>query len=175
MGKIDDLYKEKYKDKEDENSLYIDGSMGVSYPASVRYNRGIKSGMELIKKIRSGEYKLEEDETIKIIGYSMGGAYAAGMAYALMQDPEYAHLLQFVDYLAPYQPKGFSHPNGVLGRQFVSSRDPFWTKRKIENIRLRKTESFGDLFNVFGHSLDEDFNDFINKCLNNNVPIYIRE
>jgi thioesterase domain-containing protein len=52
--------------------------------------------MELIKKNRSGEYKLEEDETIKIIGYSMGGAYAAGMAYALMQDPEYAHLLQFV-------------------------------------------------------------------------------
>jgi RHS repeat-associated protein len=169
---IDELYTNRYNDK---NSLYVNASFEPWSSASERYNRGLESGAELLQKLRSGEYELTEGETIKIVGYSMGGAYAAGMAYALMQDPEYAHLLQFVDYLAPYQPKGFSHPNGVLGRQFVSSRDPFWTKRKIENIRLRKTESFGDLFNVFGHSLDEDFNDFINKCLNNNVPIYIRE
>ena len=155
--------------------MYVNASFDLWSSASERYKRGIKSGAELLQKLRSGEYELTEGETIKIVGYSMGGAYAAGMAYALMQDPEYAHLLQFVDYLAPYQPTDFKHPKGVLGRQFASSRDPFWTKRKIENIRLRKTESFGDLLNVLGHSLDEDFNDFINKCLNNNVPIYIRE
>ena len=169
---IDELYTKRYNDK---NSLYVNASFDLWSSASERYKRGIESGAELLQKLRSGEYELTEGETIKIVGYSMGGAYAAGMAYALMQDPEYAHLLQFVDYLAPYQPTDFKHPKGVLGRQFASSRDPFWTKRKIENIRLRKTESFGDLLNVLGHSLDEDFNDFINKCLNNNVPIYIRE
>ncbi len=167
-GKIDDLYKEKYKDKEDENSLYIDGSMGVSYSASVRYNIGIKSGMELIKKIRSGEYKLEEDETIKIIGYSMGGAYAAGMAYALMQDPEYAHLLQFVDYLAPYQPKGFSHPNGVLGRQFVSSRDWIASNFKIENVTL-KDGNFG----IIGHCFEDGLYDFLLDYLNSGGKITV--
>ena len=124
--------------------------------------------MELIKKIRSGEYKLEEDETIKIIGYSMGGAYAAGMAYALMQDPEYAHLLQFVDYLAPYQPKGFSHPNGVLGRQFVSSRDWIASNFKIENVTL-KDGNFG----IIGHFLNDDFHDFLLDCFNNGVPITV--
>ena len=63
----------------------------------------------------------------------MGGAYAAGMAYALMQDPEYAHLLQFVDYLAPYQPMDFTHPEGVLGRRFISLNDKIAQKDIIKN------------------------------------------
>ena len=98
----------------------------------------------------------------------MGGAYAAGMAYALMQDPEYAHLLQFVDYLAPYQPKGFSHPNGVLGRQFVSSRDWIATDFQIENVTL-KDGNFG----IIGHFLNDDFHDFLLDCFNNGVPITV--
>ena len=168
-GDIDDLYKERNKG---ENSLYIDGSMGVCYPASVRYHRGIKSGMKLIQKLRSGEYELKEGETIKIVGYSMGAAYAAGMAYALTQDPEYAHLLQFVDYLAPFQPTDFTHPEGVLGRQFASRDDFFNTDIEIKNVNVRKTESFGELENLYGHSLCEELYDFLKKCFNNGIPIY---
>ena len=162
---IDDLYKETYND---ENSLYIDGSMGVCYSASVRYNRGIESGAELLQKLRSGEYELTEGETIKIVGYSMGGAYAAGMAYALMQDPEYAHLLQFVDYLAPNQPKGFSHPNGVLGRQFVSSRDWIASNFKIENVTL-KDGNFG----IIGHFFEDGLYDFLLDYLNSGGKITV--
>ena len=141
---IDELYTKRYNDK---NSLYVNGSFRLLSSASERYDRGVESGMELIKKLRSGEYVLGKGETIKIVGYSMGGAYAAGMAYALMQDSEYAHLLEFVDYLAPYQPDSFSHPNEVLGRQFVSSNDWIATDYQIENVTLQKGN-----FGIIGHS-----------------------
>ena len=98
----------------------------------------------------------------------MGGAYAAGMAYALMQDPEYAHLLQFVDYLAPYQPKDFSHPNGVLGRQFVSSRDWIASNFKIENVTL-KDGNFG----ITGHFFEDGLYDFLLDYLNSGGKITV--
>ena len=103
----------------------------------------------------------------------MGGAYAAGMAYALMQDPEYAYLLQFVDYLAPYQPEDFSHPDGVLGRQFSSSKDIFNTDAKIKNIHFQEIENFGGLFDIFGHSLNSVFYNFLEKSFDAGIPIYI--
>jgi len=157
----------------DQKSLYINGSFGLFSSAVERYNSGMKSGLELIQKLRSGELKLEDGETIKIVGYSMGGAYAAGMAYAIMQDPQFAGLLQFVDYLAPYQPTGFSHPEGVLGRQFVSTKDRIATSHKVENIQFYKSESFGDLYNLYGHSLNGDLYNFLRQCFNLGVPIYI--
>jgi RHS repeat-associated protein len=171
-GGIDNLYQKKYND---ENSLYINGSFNLLSLASERYNRGIKSGMELIQKLRSGEYELEEGETIKIIGYSMGGAYAAGMAYALMQDPEYAHLLQFVDYLAPYQPTDFKHPEGVLGRQFASLKDYFNTANHIPNINLVEIGTWGDFLEFGGHLFNDNFKSFLQKCFDNGVPIHIQK
>jgi len=162
---IDQLYKKTFNDNK---AFYINGSFPLYSNAEERYNRGIESGMELIQKLRFGEYTLEKGETIKIVGYSMGGAYAAGMAFALMQDPEYAKLLQFVDYLAPYQPKDFSHPNRVLGRQFVSSNDWIATDCQIENVTLEKGN-----FGKIGHFLNEDFHDFLKNCFDNGVPITV--
>ena len=133
--------------------------------------------MKLIQKLRSGEYELKEGETIKIVGYSMGGAYAAGMAYALTQDPEYAHLLQFVDYLAPFQPTSFTHPEGVLGRQFASSTDKFNTSSHISNIDkdMVKTETWNDYLRMGGHLFNDNFKNFLEKCFNEGIPIYINK
>ena len=168
-GNVDKLYMKQYGDN---HSLYVNGSFGLLSSASARYDRGVESGMELIQKLRSGEYVLGKGETIKIVGYSMGGAYAAGMAYALMQDPEYAYLLQFVDYLAPYQPEDFSHPNGVLGRQLASSKDWIATKERIKNVEFYKTEDFGDISNFGGHFLDGDLHNFLQQCFDFGIPIY---
>lgn len=70
-GNVDKLYMEQYNDA---NALYINGSFGDFTRASVRYNRGMESGRELLEKLRSGELTLGKDETIKIVGYSMGGS-----------------------------------------------------------------------------------------------------
>ena len=162
---IDKLYMKQY---DDMNSLYVNGSFDLTSSASTRYNRGIESGKELLRKLRSGEYSLEEEETIKIVGYSMGGAYAVGMAHTIMQDSEYANLLQFVDYLAPYQPIDFEHPKGVLGRQFVSSKDWIASSSQVENASLEKGN-----FGKIGHWLGEDFYNFLLECFNNGVPIEV--
>ena len=84
------------------------------------------------------------------------------------QDSEYANLLQFVDYLAPYQPTGFEHPDGVLGRQFVSSKDIIATNSQIENVN-----QFKDNFGIIGHSLDKEYYNFLLKCFNNGIPIEV--
>ena len=167
---IDKLYMKQYDDK---NSLYVNGSFDLTSSASTRYNRGIESGKELLRKLRSGEYSLEEEETIKIVGYSMGGAYAAGMAHTIMQDSEYANLLQFVDYLAPYQPTDFEHPKGVLDRQFVSSKDWIATNQSIKNIKFSFVQDFGDIYNLWGHFLSDDMRQFLKQCFENGVPIQI--
>ena len=167
---VDQLYKNQYKD---QKLLYVNGSFPLSSSASERYNRGIESGKELLRKLRSGEYSLEEEETIKIVGYSMGGAYAAGMAHTIMQDSEYANLLQFVDYLAPYQPTDFEHPKGVLGRQFVSSKDWIATNQSIKNIKFSFVQDFGDISDFWGHSLSDDMRQFLKQCFENGVPIQI--
>jgi hypothetical protein len=99
------------------------------------------------------------------------------MAYALTQDPEYAHLLQFVDYLAPFQPTSFTHPEGVLGRQFASSTDKFNTSSHISNIDkdMVKTETWNDNWRMGGHIFNDDFKNFLEKCFNEGVPIYINK
>jgi hypothetical protein len=170
---IDNLYKNTFNDNK---AFYINGSFPLSN-AQTRYNRGIESGMELIQKLCSGEYTLGKGETIKIVGYSMGGAYAAGMAYAIMQDSQFAGLLQFVDYLAPYQPTGFSHPEGVLGRQFASSTDEFNTSSHISNIDkdMVKTETWNDCLRMGGHLFNDDFKNFLEKCFKEGIPIYINK
>ena len=169
---VDQLYKNQYKGQyNDQKLLYVNGSFSLSSSASERYNRGIESGKELLQKLRSGEYTLGKGETIKIVGYSMGGAYAAGMAHTIMQDSEYASLLQFVDYLAPYQPTDFEHPQGVLGRQFASSKDRFGADEKIKEVQFHKVEDFGD-FLFGGHRLGSLYK-FLKQCFKSGVPIYI--
>lgn len=89
------------------------------------------------------------------------------------QDSEYANLLQFVDYLAPYQPTDFEHPKGVLGRQFVSSKDWIATNQSIKNIKSSFVQDFGDIYNLWGHSLSDDMRQFLKQCFENGVPIQI--
>ena len=169
-GNVDKLYMNQYNDN---HSLYVNGSFDLTSSASGRYNRGVESGEELLSKLRSGELELSKQETIKIVGYSMGGAYAAGIAYALMHDSEYSNRLQFVDYLAPFQPTDFKHPKGVLGRQFVSNRDKIAANNKIVNVNLYRADDFGDISNLWGHSLSDEFCQFIKQCFNSGIPIYL--
>lgn len=159
----------------DRNALYVSGSFDYPSAAQERYEAGIRSGQELILQIQSGTYTLEDAETIKLVGYSMGGAYAAGMAYAIMQDKELSQRLQFVDYLAPYQPKDFTHPNGVLGRQFASTKDFFDTAEPIENIDFIRVKEWGDIGNLGGHRLNSLFSSFLQNCFNSGIPIYIEK
>ena len=78
-----------------------------------------------------------------------------------------------MDYLAPYQPTDFEHPNGVPGRQFVSSKDIIATNQSIKNIKFSFVQDFGDIYNLFGHSLSDDMHQFLKQCFDNEVPIQI--
>ena len=93
--------------------------------------------------------------------------------------PPYHHTIVFlieaaatasdtVDYLAPYQPTDFEHPNGVPGRQFVSSKDWIASSSQVENASLEKGN-----FGKIGHWLGEDFYNFLLECFNNGVPIEV--
>ena len=55
-----------------------------------------------------------------------------------------------MDYLAPYQPTGFEHPDGVLGRQFISSKDRIATNQSIKNIKFSFVQDFGDISDLWG-------------------------
>ena len=78
-----------------------------------------------------------------------------------------------MDYLAPYQPTGFEHPDEVLGRQFVSSKDRIATNQSIKNIKFSFVQDFGDISDFWGHSLSDDMRQFLKQCFENGVPIQI--
>jgi RHS repeat-associated protein len=116
---VDRAYKEAYKDYE---SYYINASYTPKSTAQLRYKEGEEAGQDIVSKLTSGEIKMGEGETIKIVGHSQGAAYSAGMAYVIANS-KYKSLLEFVDYLSPHQPKDFSNPQGVKGRQFSTHSD----------------------------------------------------
>jgi RHS repeat-associated protein len=154
-GGLDTFYKDTY---DDANALYVNASYAPLGPASARYNGGIVKGNELIAMLDSGEISLTEGEKIRLVGYSQGAAYAAGMASALASS-QYAHLLDFVDYLAPHQPEGFAHPYGVPGRQFGSTKDgsPLGAgKKRIKNVQNHYLGTFGNMTDLRGHLLGDD-------------------
>jgi RHS repeat-associated protein len=140
-GKVDDAYMDAYKD---QNVYYTNGSFTPKATASARFSEGVKSAQDLIKKLESGEITLADGETIKIVGHSQGAAYAAGIATELAKHDKYGSLLEFVDYLAPHQPGGFTHPDGVTGRQFSTKSD--------------KVSSKGPIAKLFGNSKYEKIN-----------------
>ncbi|MDR3786937.1 RHS repeat-associated core domain-containing protein, partial [Alistipes sp.] len=114
-GSVNELYIDTYND---QNALYTQGRTTLpGGSASKRYNMGLEAGRKLVQQILAGEVELTDDETIKLVGHSQGAAYAAGIAQALI-DAGYQDRIGFVDYIAAHQPSGFSHPQGVLGRQF---------------------------------------------------------
>ena len=82
-----------------------------------------------------------------------------------------------VDYLAPFQPTSFTHPEGVLGRQFASSTDKFNTSSHISNIDkdMVKTETWNDYLGMGGHLFNDNFKNFLEKCFNEGIPIYINK
>jgi RHS repeat-associated protein len=79
--KIDDKFKERIGD---QNAVYADGSSHMFSSADRRLNAGKEAGLNMLKKIESGDIKLIPGETIKIVAHSQGCAYAAGMAEVLM-------------------------------------------------------------------------------------------
>ncbi|WP_065217913.1 MULTISPECIES: RHS repeat domain-containing protein [Butyricimonas] len=171
---IDKLYMATCKD---DNALYVNGSFEPFSRATERYQAGVQKGMELLTRLRSGSLSLAENETIKIVGYSMGGAYAAGMASVLMKDEEYRKKLEFVDYLAPYQPTQFEHPEGVLGRQYQMKGDWLVDAKKIKridelNFFLNDNKWYDDILG--GHMLNKSFMNFLQACFNSGIPIYIK-
>ncbi|HEV8286375.1 MAG TPA: DUF6443 domain-containing protein [Chitinophagaceae bacterium] len=117
---VDRAYEKAYNDK---NAYYTNGSFTPRATASARFKEGEKAGEELIEKLESGEITLKEGETIKIVGHSQGAAYAAGIATALAKVSKYGSRVEFVDYLSPHQPEGFTHPSNVRGRQFSTQSD----------------------------------------------------
>ena len=166
---IDDLYKDTF---DDQNAIYTQGRTTGYSSASKRYNMGLEAGRKLVQQILAGEIELADDETIKLVGHSQGAAYAAGIAQALI-DAGYQDRIGFVDYIAAHQPSGFSHPLGVLGRQFGSTRDILSRrgKKKINNIKDENyhIDGFGS---PFGHSITgKELYDFLQKCITAGVPI----
>lgn len=137
----------------------------------MRYNKGLAAGRKLVQQILDGEVVLSDEETIKLVGHSQGAAYAAGIAQDLI-DAGYQDRIAFVDYIAPHQPSGFSHPDGVLGRQFGSINDPFsGTGTKINNIN-DADHHVGDFGSPYGHSITgKELNDFLRKCITAGVPV----
>lgn len=169
-GSVNELYIDTYND---QNALYTQGRTTLpGSSASKRYNMGLEAGRNLVQQILAGEVELTDDETIKLVGHSQGAAYAAGIAQALI-DAGYQDRIGFVDYIAAHQPSGFSHPQGVLGRQFGSTRDILSRrgKKKINNIKDENyhTDGFGS---PFGHSITgTELYDFLQKCITAGVPI----
>lgn len=168
-GSVNELYIDTYND---QNALYTQGRTTGYSSASKRYNMGLEAGRKLVQQILAGEVELTDDETIKLVGHSQGAAYAAGIAQALI-DAGYQDRIGFVDYIAAHQPSGFSHPQGVLGRQFGSTRDFLsrWGKKKINNIKDENyhTDGFGS---PSGHSITgTELYDFLQKCITAGVPI----
>ena len=169
-GSVNELYIDTYND---QNALYTQGRTTLpGGSASKRYNMGLEAGRKLVQQILAGEVELTDDETIKLVGHSQGAAYAAGIAQALI-DAGYQDRIGFVDYIAAHQPSGFSHPQGVLGRQFGSTRDFLSSKgkKKINNIKDENyhTDGFGA---PSGHSITgTELYDFLQKCITAGVPI----
>lgn len=168
-GGMDDLYKDTF---DDQNALYTQGRTTGFSDASERYDKGLAAGRKLVQQILDGEVILSDEETIKLVGHSQGAAYAAGIAQALI-DAGYQDRIAFVDYIAPHQPSGFSHPQGVLGRQFGSKWD-FLSGfgRRIENVA--KENRHAAWLGPLGHSISgDDLNEFLQKCISAGVPITV--
>ncbi|MBY0477753.1 MAG: hypothetical protein K2Q24_08895 [Chitinophagaceae bacterium] len=155
----------------DFNSYYTNGSFTPESEAMTRYDEGIRAGSDLIKKLESGEIKLATGETIKIVGHSQGAAFAGGIAWAL-SNSKYGSLLEFVDYVAPHQPGGFSHPMRVKGRQFSTKSDKVSSKgifarlfggSKFERIRGTEWGKIRDSHNggMGGHYIGTWLSDMI--------------
>ena len=125
--------------------------------------------------INSGDIKLGDNERLRLVGHSMGAAYVAGMA-SILANSQYAHLLDFVDYLAPLQPGKFKHPKGILGRQMVSATDMFAGQgKRITDVDDYYSATFGSKSDFGGHTLNSNLNDFIQRCINAGVPVTVYE
>lgn len=126
---VDDIVMEKTGDY---NSLYVNASSWSTSEASTRFAEGELAGQNLIKQLDEGTVTLNDGETIKIVGHSQGGAFAAGLATALSKNSKYASKIEYVVYLAPFEPTEFTHPKNIQGYQALRRSD------KLASANLRK-------------------------------------
>jgi hypothetical protein len=102
----------------------------------------------------------------------MGAAYTAGMAYAIVNSG-YGYLLDFVDFLAPYERGEFELPEGAYGFTIASSNDFLRHRGKTINSVDDFIGSWGDISNLGGHIIDGNFTDFLQRCLDAGVTITV--
>lgn len=110
-----------------------------------------------------------------MVGHSQGAAYAAGLAQGLIE-AGYGDRIAMVDYIAAHQAGGFSHPLGIPGRQFGSTKDRFSGrgKKTINNIES-ENHHVADFGKWLGHSItSQEINDFLIKCFAAGVPITVQ-
>jgi RHS repeat-associated protein len=169
----------------DENMLFTNGSFTPSSSGSERFGEGYKNAQTLIEMLENGDVELTEGETIKIMGHSQGAAYAAGLATALLENPKYKHLVEFIVYLAPDQPNQFKHPNDVPGYQFstesdlVSSTGPIaWLRNsKYSQIDGASWAEQRKYYNgsLGGHYTDSWVSNVVQWALSYGIPITVYE
>jgi RHS repeat-associated protein len=146
---VNTAYMEQYKD---EHVYYTNGSFTPQSEAKTRADEGYIAGMDLIKKLESGEIKLATGETIKIVGHSQGAAYASGIAWALANS-KYGSLVEFVDYLSPHQPGDFTHPTDIKkGRQFSTETDRVSSGKGVLGWLLNFVNGESSLKKIYGVS-----------------------
>lgn len=133
-GNIDNTIAKFYGDDINTQSLYYNATSDFTSQAKDRFKEGQASGLELVESIKNGTIELENGETIKIVGHSQGAAFAAGMVDALMNS-EYASLVEAGIYLAPHQPDGFEHNEGVFGAQFSTRSDQVSSNGKGSGVK----------------------------------------
>ncbi len=104
----------------DQNVAFTSGSSDFQSQASQRFVEGEFKADLFHKQVQDGKIKLADDETIKIVGHSQGGAHAAGMAKQLTK---LGYKVEVIYYIAPHQPTGFIHPDGIRGVQYSHHND----------------------------------------------------
>lgn len=150
----------------DQNSIFIDGSLGGikgilgrSLGACARAEEGYWYGQKQSKKIMSS---LGKGETIKLITHSMGAAFSKGFIKALIEymtanniDP--SEIIEFEANFAPYQPTKQKAIDGVETFQYSHSKDRVAGNKKIQGSEYKDTSSDEDQ----GHSISS----FVNQIM----------
>ena len=141
-----------------EDALYVDGMFMPKSTGTDRFQRGLREGKILGKKIMDGEITLEKGELIKLVGHSHGGAHAMGMARGLLLAGVPPHLIR-VFLFAPHQPNQTQSVPEVDVYQFsrrsdrVSSKGFYKSKMKVIEDALFYEMPEGNEDNLGSHGI----------------------
>ena len=132
----------------DPKNYFVNGSDHTWSNANARFMAGLQSGIELIKKIQSGDITLEKDETIKIVAHSQGCAHAAGMAYALdaaFKNGIIKNKVEQIVYLAPQEPMEIMTPQNIPSIQYSRQSDKVSSVGIVSTSLLSGGSCFGPI------------------------------